>query len=239
MNEVMDRDLIALPLPQDALAVRAGEMKIVDCEQGSDQWHAARAGRVTASRVCDIVRQTKTGVSAMRTTYMGELAAERMTGKANTDGFKSKAMEWGNECEDKARDYYAFMRDVEPVKIGFVIHPTIEMAGASPDRLIGDDGLIEIKCPNTATHIATLRGAPIDPDYVKQMQWQMAVCERQWCDFVSFDPRMPADMQLHVQRVKRDPVVIADLESAVRKFISEVDATVAALIQQFRTSEAA
>jgi putative phage-type endonuclease len=212
-------------------------VKIIDCEQGTPQWHAARCGRVTASRIADIVRKTKTGVSASRATYKGELVAERLSGQVSA-GFTSKAMDWGNEQEDKARDYYAFMRDVEPVKVGFVIHPTIEMAGASPDRLIGEDGLIEIKCPNSSTHIATLLGAPIDPDYAKQMQWQMACTGRKWCDFVSFDPRLPPDMQLHVERVNRDPIQIAEFEQAVRIFLNDVEADIAALLAKFRKEAA-
>lgn len=209
-------------------------MKIIECLQGSPEWHAARCGRVTASRVADIMRTTKSGVSASRNTYLGELVAERLSGVV-AEGFKSKAMEWGNETEEKARDFYAFMRNIEPVAVGLVIHPTIEMAAASPDRLIGDDGLLEVKCPNSATHIATLRGAPIDPDYIKQMQWQMACTERDWCDWVSFDPRLPPDMQMVVRRVKRDPVLIADMQRAVTTFLQEVDEAIADLVKRFRT----
>ncbi len=213
-------------------------MKIIDCEQNTTEWHAARCGRVTASRVADIVRKTKTGVSASRATYKGELVAERLSGQVSS-GFTSKAMDWGHEQEDKARDYYAFMRDVEPVKVGFVVHPTIEMAGASPDRLIGEDGQLEIKCPNSSTHIATLLGAPIEPDYLKQIQWQMACTGRKWTDFVSFDPRMPPDMQIHIQRVPRDPIQIAEFEHAVRLFLAEVESDMAALVAKFRKQEAA
>lgn len=209
-------------------------MKIIDCPQGSEQWHAARCGRVTASRVADIMRTTKSGISASRNTYMGELVGERLSGQV-AESFKSKAMEWGNETEEKARDFYAFMRNVEPVAVGLVIHPTIEMSAASPDRLVGDDGLLEVKCPNTATHIATLRGAAIDPDYIKQMQWQMACTERQWCDWVSYDPRMPPDMQMIVRRVHRDPVMIAEMQKAVTTFLQEVDETIADLVKRFRS----
>lgn len=214
-------------------------MKVIDCEQNTPEWHAARCGRVTASRIADIVRKTKSGVSASRATYKGELVAERLSGFVSGSDFKSKAMEWGHEQEDKARDFYAFLRDVEPVKVGFVLHPTIEFAGASPDRLIGEDGLLEIKCPNSATHIATLLGAPIDPDYAKQMQWQMACTGRRWCDFVSFDPRLPPDMQIHIQRVPRDPIQIAEFEQAARVFLAEVEEDLAALIAKFRSKEAA
>lgn len=214
-------------------------MKIVDCIQGSPEWHAARCGRVTASRVADIMRKIKSGgVSASRNTYMGELVAERLSGMVS-DGFKSKAMEWGSETEDQGRDFYSFMKNVDPVKVGLVIHPTIEMAAASPDSLIGDDGLLELKCPNSATHIASLKGAPINPDYMTQMQWQMACTGRQWCDHVSFDPRMPADMQLLVRRVPRDGVRIVELEREVVRFLSEVDESIAELVALYRKSEAA
>lgn len=212
-------------------------MKVVDCEQGSPEWHAARCGRVTASRVADIVRKTKSGVSASRNTYLGELVAERLSG-AQSEGFKSKAMDHGNETEALACQFYGFMHDCDPVKIGFVIHPAIGMAGASPDRMIGE-GLLEIKCPNSATHIATLCGAPIDADYIKQMQWQMACTGRAWTDFASFDPRMPGDMQLHVRRVQRDDVMISALEKEVVTFLAEVDATISSLLATYRQSEAA
>lgn len=213
-------------------------MRIIDCQQGSDEWHAARAGKVTASRVADIVRKAKSGgISASRQTYLGELVAERLSGVVS-DGFKSKAMEWGNETEAKAVTFYSFMQNVDPVRVGLVIHPSIEMAAASPDRLVGDDGLLEIKCPNTSTHIAMLRGAEIDPDYHKQMQWQMACTGRAWCDFVSFDPRLPPHLQMDRRRVPRDGLLIVQLETEVRKFLAEVDATIADL-DSLRPREAA
>ena len=213
-------------------------MRVIDCEQGSPEWHAARCGRATASRVCDIMRRTKTGVSAMRETYAGELVAERLSGRV-ADSFKSKPMEWGNETEDQARAYYAFMTDLDPVKVGLVIHPTIEMSAASPDRLVGDDGLLEIKCPNSSTHIRTLKGAPIDPDYMKQMQWQMACTRRVWCDFVSYDPRFPAEMAMKVIRVPRDEAMIAEIGAAVVSFLAEVDAMVEELTRLYRQPLAA
>lgn len=208
-------------------------MRIVECEQNSPEWHAARCGRVTGSRVADIVRKIRNGTpSKMRATYMGELIAERLAGVQMGDGFVSQAMQWGKDCEDRARATYAFMNDADPVKVGFVLHPTIDMAGASPDSLVGTGGL-ELKCPNTATHIETLLGADIEPDYVKQMQWNMACTGMLWWDFGSFDPRMPAAMQLHVQRVKRDDEQIAELEKAVREFLGELDAKLAALRSRF------
>lgn len=208
-------------------------MIIIDAAQGTPEWHAARCGRVTASRVADLMRQNKGGVSATRATYIGELVAERLSGFVAIDTFTSKAIEHGKEFEAEARRAYAFMQDADVAEVGFVVHPTIERAGCSPDGLVGEHGLVEFKCPNSATHIATLRGAPIKPDYVKQMLWQMACCERQWCDFVSYDPRMPPNMRLHVVRVQRDEKAIADITDAVKAAISEVEENVAQLKWMF------
>jgi predicted phage-related endonuclease len=214
------------------------ELRIIDCEQNSPAWHAARCGRVTASRVADIVRKTKTGVSKMRQTYMGELIAERLSG-VQEDGFTSGPMKWGKENEDAARAEYALLYGGELRKVGFIIHHSIDMAGSSPDCLVNDDGGLELKCPNTATHVATLLGAPFDPDYILQCQWNMACTGRAWWDLVSFDPRLPAEMQLHRVRIHRDPIRIAELESEVRKFIAEVDETISQLTAKFGTMEAA
>lgn len=183
---------------------------------------------MTASRVADVVARTKTGWGASRANYMAELIAERLTG-VKADSYQSKAMEWGTEREPEALALYAFMYNAEVVPAGFVPHPVIDMAGASPDGLVGDDGLIEAKCPNTATHIETLLGAPIDKKYLLQMLWQMACTQRRWCDFVSFDPRMPADLQLHRQRVHYDDERVAELARDVIEFLRELDAKVDAL----------
>lgn len=214
-------------------------MKIVDCEQNTPQWHAARCGRVTASRVCDIVRQTKNGVSKMRQTYLGEIVAERLSGYQPEGSYTSAAMQFGKDNEPVARATYAFMHDAAVTPVGFVIHPALDMAGASTDSLVNDDGLLEIKCPNSSTHLETLLGARIEPDYEKQIQWGLACTGRQWCDFVSFDPRFPAEMQLHVTRVHRDEETIAALELAVRLFLKEVDATVEKLRGLYQQKEAA
>ena len=213
-------------------------MKIIDCEQGSPQWHAARLGMVTASRMADVTAKTKAGWGAGRANYAAELIAERLTGAA-AERFTNAAMQWGTEQEPAARAMYAFMTGLPVVEVGAVLHPSIEMTLASPDGLVGDDGLVEVKCPNTATHIETLLGAAIDGKYIKQMQWQMACCERQWCDFVSFDPRMPADMQIHIQRVHSDPVLIAELEQAARVFLEDIITKVKELVAKYRAIEAA
>lgn len=206
-------------------------------EQGTPEWMALRCGKATASRIADIIRRTTNGVSKSRERYMGELVAERLTGQP-TQTFKSADMEWGNDTEDEAESAYAFYTNSEITRIAFVDHPRIRMSGASPDRLVGDDGLLEIKCPASHTHIATLLGAKIDPDYLTQMQWQLACTERQWCDWVSYDPRLPPDMRLFVARIQRDPIRIAELERAVRVFLGEVDGTVSQLTALYRKQAA-
>ena len=214
-------------------------MKIIECEQGTPEWHAARCGRVTASRVGDMLARIKTGWGAMRANYLAELVAETLTGTVATDGYVSAAMKRGSETEAEARDLYAFRYNVEPVRVGFIVHPTIERAGCSPDRLVGDDGMIEIKCPNTSTHIDTLLGASIDGKYLKQMQWQMACAERDWCDFISFDSRLPAEMQMDVRRVPRNNDMIRELQHEVALFLDEVSETVSRLRERYQIAEAA
>jgi len=203
-----------------------------DVIQGSAEWKALRAGKVTASRVADVVARTKTGWGASRANYAAQLVAERLTGEV-AESYTNSAMQWGTEHEPDARIAYEFRTDATVQEVGFVPHPTIEKSGASPDGLIGDDGMVEIKCPNTATHIDTLLNPDVDTKYVLQMQWQMACTGRQWCDFVTFDPRLPEAMRLLVIRVNRDDVQIAALEKQVREFLAEVDATEAALRSRY------
>lgn len=196
--------------------------------QGSVEWHAARLGRVTASRVADVVARTQKGWGASRANYMAQLVAERLTGVA-ADSYQSEAMRFGTEMEPEARIAYEFRTDAEVEEAGFIEHPTIPMSGASPDGLVGADGLVEFKCPNTATHIETLLGASIPDKYLVQMQWQMACTGRHWCDFASFDPRMPEATRLYVRRIERDTDRITELEGHVADFLKEVDAKIAAL----------
>lgn len=207
-------------------------------EQGTPEWKAERAGKATASKIADIVAKTKTGWGASRANYMAQLVAERLTGQP-TEGYSNAAMQHGTATEPEARDAYAFAYDVDVQQVGFIPHPTIEWAGASPDGLVGDEGLVEIKCPNTSTHIETLLGGSIDRKYVLQMQWQMACTGRKWCDFASYDNRMPGSMALYVQRVQRDDVLIAQLETDVREFLKEVAQQVADLQSKFELKEAA
>lgn len=189
--------------------------------QGSEAWHVSRMGFVTASRVSDVVGKTKTGYGAAREAYMAQLIAERLTGK-RAEGFTSDAIEHGVETEPIARAAYEAFSDVLVEQVGSVPHPSIERSSASPDGLVGHDGLIEIKCPNTSTHIDTLLGAKIKKKYFDQMQWQMACTGRKWCDFVSYDPRLEG-MELHIQRVMYDEKYVANLEEEVKKFLKELD----------------
>ena len=205
--------------------------------QGSEEWFAIRCGKVTASRVADVIAKTKTGWGASRKNYLAELVAERLTGQS-AGGFTNAAMQWGTDMEPEARAAYSFFRDADVQEIGFVVHPTIEDSGASPDGLVGDDGLVEIKCPNTATHIDTLLSETIPGKYVTQMDWQMACTGRKWCDFVSYDPRLPEDMRIFIKRVVRDDQRIAELEKEITAFLGEVADTVGNLEAKYRREAA-
>ena len=189
-------------------------------EQRTEEWFAARLGKVTASRVADVIAKTKSGYSASRDNYMAQLICERLTGQQG-ESFTNAAMQWGTETEPLARSAYeAHAEMVE--EVGFVQHPRIEMAGASPDGLVGLFGMLEVKCPNTATHIDTLINSTVPTKYITQMQWQMRCCDKQWCDFVSFDPRLPLDLQLFIKRVEYDAEYVAMLEKEVNQFLDEL-----------------
>lgn len=199
-------------------------------EQGTDAWKMQRCGKATASRISDIIAKTKSGPSASRKNYMAQLVCERLT-ETVEESFSSKEMAWGTEKEPEARAAYAFLHadGLEVTTAGFVDHPTIPMAGASPDGYVGEDGLIEVKCPNSAGHIETLLTGAIKSNYITQMQWQMASTGRQYCDFVSYDPRLPDHLSLFVKRIPRDQKFIIELETEVSTFLREVSAQVEAL----------
>jgi putative phage-type endonuclease len=196
-------------------------------EQRSAEWHAARLGKVTASKVADVVARTRTGYAASRANYMAQLVCERLTGKP-TEGFSNAAMEWGVEQEAAARDAYSARVGELVTEVGFIDHPTIKMAGASPDGIVGA-GIVEIKCPSTATHIEYLFEREPPQKYFYQMQWQMACTGADWCDWVSYDPRMPENLQLLVVRIPRDTDCITLLEKEVSEFLAELDVKVAKL----------
>lgn len=194
-------------------------------KQRTDEWFAARLGKVTASRISDVMMKPTT---AGYQNYMAQLVCERLTG-VHEEGFTSAAMQHGIDTEPQARAMYEMRHGVDVDETGLVDHPTVAMSGASPDGLVGTDGLIEIKCPNAATHIKTLTGGKIDRKYLLQMQWQMACTGRVWCDFVSFCPAMPSEMQMYVQRVALDTALVAEIVEAVDLFTGAVAATVADL----------
>ena len=210
---------------------------MIDIIQGSPEWFAIRAGKVTASRISDVVAKTKSGPSASRATYMAELIAERLTGQP-AERFSNAAMAWGTEKEPEARSAYEFFRNDAVKEIGFVLHPTIDQSGASPDGLVGD-GLVEIKCPNTATHLDTLLGKMIPAKYINQMQWQMACTGRSFCDFASYDPRLPEHMRLFVKRMPRDDERIAALEADVSAFLREIAGKIEELNATYGMEQAA
>ena len=192
-----------------------------DCmEQRTEEWFAARLGKVTASRVADVLAKIKSGESASRKNYKMELVVQRLTNKQG-ESFTNAAMEWGTEQEPFARMAYEAHTGTFVKEEGFVDHPTIEGFGCSPDGIVGE-GLIEIKCPNTATHIETVLENKAPSKYIPQMQCQMACTGAKWCDFVSFDPRVPEDLQLFVVRVERDQEYIDAMEVEVKQFLSEV-----------------
>lgn len=191
-------------------------------EQRTEEWFNIRLGKVTGSRVADVMARTKTGFSASRTNYMYELLVERMTGKRQ-EGYTNAAMQHGIDFEPVARAAYEGVISGLVHEVGFVSHSALPDFGCSPDGLVGSDGLVEIKCPNTAQHVDTmLSGFP--SKYQAQVQAQMACTERLWCDFVSFDPRMPDTHQLVVIKVLRDDEFIEEMEGAIDNFLQELSA---------------
>src|SRR5262245_52881935 len=180
--------------------------------QGSDEWLAFKCGKVSASRMSDLTAKLRNGEpSASRNTYMGQLIAERLTGLPS-DSYSNQAMDWGKAFEDEARAAYQFDQLVTVEPVGIVLHPHIVNSLASPDGLVGDDGLIEVKCPLTGNHIEAVLSGKIPDRYQQQIQWQLACTGRQWCDFVSYDPRMPEHMRLWRKRLQRSDLRISQLE---------------------------
>ena len=202
-------------------------------EQGTESWFADRLGKVTASRLADVLVKTKTGYSASRNNYMTQLVLERIT-QTKAESYSNAAMQWGTEQEPFARAAYEAHTGQMVEEVGFIPHPDIDAAGASPDGLVGDDGMVEIKCPSSSTALEVWlthsEGCnPVESKYYAQMQWQMRCADRSWCDYVVFDPRMPAKAQLFIYRVERDADWLKVAEAEVVKFLAEVNAKVAAL----------
>lgn len=199
-------------------------------DQRTPEWYAARLGKATASRIADIVAKTKTGYGATRENYKMELALERIT-KAQAPSFTNAAMQWGIDMEPAARSAYETTTGNFVTEVGMIDHPTIGMSGASPDGYVGEDGLIEIKCPESKQHLKNLSTRKPDTKYIYQMQWQMACTGRKWCDFVSYDPRFPDHLQLLIVRVERDEALIAEVEKEVVLFLGEVTEMVERIIK--------
>jgi putative phage-type endonuclease len=204
-------------------------MRVIDCEQGSAQWLQARLGLITASRISDVMNYLKKGgEGADRRNYRRELAVERLTGRS-IEHFVSQAMEFGTEQEPFARAAYELHSGEMVEQVGFVLHPSLDIAGASPDGLVGSDGMIEIKCPQATTYLDWLSAGTEPEQHYDQMQWNMACCEREWCDFVAYQPLYPREKRLLVVRVKRDDQRIAEIENEVTKIAGEVEAMLAAI----------
>ena len=201
-------------------------MKVIDAVQGTPEWLAARAGRVTASMISNVLMKPET---AGFRDYQAQLVAEILTGKPQGSDYTNVHMQYGTETEPLARSAYEAETGFSVDEVGLCIHPTIDRAGASPDGLVGNSGLVEIKCPKVATHLAYLIAGVVPAAYRNQMMWQMAVTGRDWCDFVSFRPDLPEHLQLFIVRFKRDSAKILELETAVIAFLSTVDAMIAQL----------
>jgi predicted phage-related endonuclease len=197
----------------------------------NESWMAQRLGKVTASRLSDVIAKTKTGVSTSRQNYLIQLVSERLTGKKG-DSFVNQAMLDGIERESAARELYERTRGVSVTEVGFFDHAIIKNSGASPDGAVNSEeegkyiGLIEVKSPIETTHTNTLISKLVPSKYIPQMQWQLACTGAKWVDFVSYNPNFPEELQLFIARVERDNAYIAELEAEVIKFLDEVDQTI-------------
>lgn len=193
---------------------------ITDIEQGTDDWLLLRNGKITSSKISDIMAK---GDGKTRDKYRIQLAIERITGKPAGNTFKSAAMKRGNEHEPLAREHYEFVNDVDVQQVAFVLHQTLSNAGASPDGLVGDDGLLEIKCPDQSTHIEYLLSKKVPGKYLLQIQWQLACTKRLWCDFMTYSHDLPIHLRAMAIRVHRDEQKINELERAAIQFDNEIE----------------
>lgn len=197
-------------------------------EQRTDAWYQERCGKVTASRICDVMATTQKGWGAARAKYMDDLIAERLSGQPTIRRVAS--MEARVELEPEARIAYEFYTDNAITEVGFIPHPSIPNAGASPDGIVSDDGLVEIKCLDPRAHITLVKSGIIDSAYLYQVQFQMACTERSWCDFFTYQPLMPEELKIFKRRIIRDDHAIGKIESAVKDFLAEVDAEIQRII---------
>lgn len=193
--------------------------------QGSPEWFAARCGCIGASIVADVIATIKGGEAASRANLRARLVVERLTGQPQ-ETYTNGAIQWGTETEPEARAAYECATGEMVDEVGWIPHPVIAGSGCSPDGMVGDAGLLEIKCPGSSAHLRTLLDRVAPSKYIPQMQWQMACTGRAWCDFVSYDPRMPEHLRLFVVRVERDEAMIAKLEHEVAALLVEVQAMI-------------
>ncbi|QZN97321.1 lambda exonuclease family protein [Symbiopectobacterium purcellii] len=192
-------------------------------QQRSDEWFSARCGNVTASRLSDVMAKTKSGYATSRQNYMAELICQRLTGKVEAS-YSNAAMQRGTELEPVAREMYLLNQfDAEVTEVGFIPHPDIAGFGASPDGLVGCDGLIEIKCPNTWTHLETIKTGKPKQQYLLQMHAQMMCTGRKWCDLVSYDDRLPPDLAYYQLRIHQEDKLVAEIGEALRQFLAELE----------------
>jgi putative phage-type endonuclease len=215
-----------MPFDRTDLTLHAPGWIFTDFEQGTPEWDAVRLGKVTASRIADVCAKGQSGKpSATRAKYMAQLVVERLTGAKAENGYRNAAMDRGNEVEALARRAYTFYNNAPVDRIAFVNHPGIPLTGASPDGWVGDEGIAEIKCPDTHTHLETLETKKIPGDYLKQMLWNLACTTgRKWVDYISYDDRLPPNARLCVIRVERDDDAIKAISDEVRMFLAELDA---------------
>lgn len=204
-------------------------MRVIECEQGSGTWLAARCGRITASRMADVLAYTKKGDETQkRADYRVEKVSERLSGMA-LEKYVTFAMKEGTRLEPEARTEYELATDVMLDRVGFVLHPAMDCSGASPDGLVGNDGGVEIKCPTRTTHVEYVLAGVVPPEYEPQMVWNMACCEREWWDFISYCPDFPEPLNRFIVRLHRDEERIEEIAREVCKLDKEIEATVAEL----------
>lgn len=204
-------------------------MRVINVIQGSAAWLEARRGKITASRIADVMDVLKKGgEGASRRNYRIELASERLSGRSE-DHYVSPEMAWGSEMEPRAREMYSKITGNEVEQVGLVLHPTMDYAAASPDGLVGDEGCCEFKCPKTTTHIKWMMAGVVPEEHQMQCLWVMACTGRKWCDFASFDPRMPPGLQMFIYRMERKEEDIRAVEKAVADFNGEVEEMLAIL----------
>jgi hypothetical protein len=199
----------------------SNEPEHIDCEQGTEFWKQLRSGLVTASRCGEMISTTKRGESAKRRDYRTELVCEILT-RQPYPHVVTKEMQWGTEQEPFARAAYELERDVLVETCGFVLHPDISRFGCSPDGFVGDDGLLQIKCPTTFTHLTWMMAQTVPLEHMPQMLAEMSCTGRSWCDFMSYDPRLPAPLQRFICRYERNEQFVSTIEAEVVKFNSEI-----------------